>query len=827
MKLKFLKSFWKIASRSLWRNKLFSIISIAGFTVGLTVFILLMTFVQNEMSYDSFHKNKDRIFRAVVYTPNDHKYYGNFPAALSMRMKETIPQIDEAVNYYDKNLEIKVNGQLIKEKITFADPGFFKVFSFRTLAGNPYKFGNNPNAVFVTRAFAEKYFGSKDPLGKTISTKIIEVTHIFNPSGKNYQGNPIRRYSVNEKPCNFLVEGIVENPPENTALRFNVLVPFMNAERMSGLVKAPGDIFPGENLPTLFVLLRNKADKNRVEEEFNSMVKPLVRNKPYKLELRLYPIEKIHFSTEIAPFSAIKAVSPLPVLVLSIIGIAILIIVSINYINLTIARSSHRFKEIGIRKVSGAARKEIICQFIYESFFIIIISLLTSFLISALMLPEFNRITQKHLTLNFGWGSIASAVILIPAALSLLAGAYPAVVMSGLNPVKILKGTQKLSGSGMLAKIFLTVQFILSILLISGAIIVNSQYNFLMKADLGYNKENTLLIRTNEYLGRNMDDKLLWTFRTQALNIPGVRSASMSNWILGESGDILAPSRFDYGNKYIFAHEMDFDEEMIPAMDFKIIEGRNFSPAYPSDSLNAVIVNEEFVKEAGIKNPVGQHLTFAFLDIKDLQIIGVVKNFNYLPLQEKILPVAISRSDRRTWNTCIYVNISDQNAPKTLAQLKQTWEKVIPDQVFDYVFLENKLTDLYKNENRWKNIITYSSAVAIFFACMGLFGLVFFAAEKRTREIGIRKVLGASTISIVRSLSGEFLILISFAIIIGCSLSYYFANKWLENFAYHIELNVWIFIAAALLVTIIVISTLLVITFRVASSNSVENLRYE
>jgi putative ABC transport system permease protein len=779
------------------------------------------------MSYDSSHANKDRIYRAVVYTRDDNQYYGNFPLALALRMKETMPQIECAVNYLDKDLDIRINGQFTKEKLTFADPGFFRMFSFKTLAGNPNAFGNNPQAVFVTRAFAEKYFGRNNPLGKIISTKLTKKTLLKNNEGKDPKIKPVRRFSITEVPFDFIIEGIVENPPDNTSLKFNVLVPFVNTEKMPMMMFSREDIYPGEFLPTFFVMLRPGMDKSSVEEGFRNMVKPLIRNEAYKPELRLYPIERIHFSTEIGPFSAIRPIDPVSVLVLTIISFVILIIVSINYVNLTIAQSSHRYKEIGIRKVSGAARHEIIYQFISESFVIILISLVISFILSALMLPAFNSYTDKHLAFNFGWGSIVAVIIFLPAILSLLAGAYPAMVLSGLNTVKILKGTQKLSGSKKLAKIFVTIQFVLAIILISGAIILNSQYNFLIKSDMGYNKDNLLLIRTNQMFGRMIDEKLLWLYRNEVKNLPDVRSASMSNMVLGGNGHLVSETRFDYGSKMIFSRVINGDASMIPAMGFKLLEGRNFSPAYASDSLSSIIVNEEFVKQAGIKSPLGKSLKYSMMEEKDVQIVGVVKDFHFMPLQDKIVPAAIFMANNKSWNECIYVKISPKSVQKTISRLKQTWEKLIPGQVFDYEFLDNKLEDLYKNENRWRNIITYSSAVAIFFACMGLFGLIFYAAEKRTKEIGIRKVLGASTLSIIRSLVNEFIILIALAIVLGCSVSYYFANKWLKNFAYHIELNIWIFMAAGLLVTIIVMATLLIITLKVSSTNSAENLRYE
>lgn len=804
MKLQLLKTFYKISSRNLLRNKLFSFISIAGFTVGLTVFILLMLFINNETSYDSFHKNKDRLFRAVLYTQRHDTYYGNFPVSLSQRMRESMPQIECAVNCLDKMTEIKVNGCLSKENITFADPGFFNMFSFKTLSGNPYSFGGNPLSIFVTESFAQKNFGRNNPIGKTLSIKI--------------EGE----FS------DFLIGGIVENPPENTSLKFSVLVPLVNADKMWTMKFSKEDIHPGEFLPSFFVLLKDKNDKTAVEAAFKRMMEPLVKKEPfYHPGLILYPIEKVHLSPEVSMYSSIGTAEPVSILVLSIIGFAILIVVSINYINLTVAQSSHRFREIGIRKVSGAARNEIASQFIAESFFIIFISLAISVVLAALLLPSFNQMTGMHLSFTSGWGSIALGIILLPVLMSLAAGAYPALVMSGLNPVKILKGTQKLSGSGVLAKIFVTTQFVLAIILISGAVIINYQYDFIMKTELGYNKENVVLIRTNEMFGRSIKEAQLWLYKEQILNIPGVKNSAISDMVLGGTGRVESRWRFDYGNTVIPASNMRMDENMLETLNLKLVEGRNFSPEFPSDSLNSIIVNEEFVKEAGIKNPVGKYLKFRGIKGRDVQIIGVVKSFHYLPLRVKMYPTAFFRSNRKSWSECIYVKISPQNTQNTIMQLKQTWEKIIPGEVFDFMFLDNKIADLYKSENRWKNIITGASFIAIFFACMGLFGLIYYSAEKRTKEIGIRKVLGASTISIVRTLIREFIVLIAAAIIAGCSVTFYFAEKWLKNFAYRIDLNIWIFAAAALLITAIVILTLLAIAVKVASANPVDNLRYE
>ncbi|MGE5352739.1 MAG: ABC transporter permease [Acidobacteriota bacterium] len=799
-----LNNYLKVASRNLLRNKLFSFISITGFTVGLTVFILLMTFVHNEMNYDSFHKNKDRIFRAVLFTPRHDARYGNFPLSLSRMMRESIPGIECAVNCLDNMSEIKINGSISKEMVTYTEPGFFRMFTFKTIAGNPYSFGSNPLSIFITEEFAQKHFGRNNPIGKTVSIKI-----------------DIEFYD-------FLVEGIVENPPANTSLQYSVLVPFVNAEKIWTIKFSKEDIHPNESLPSFFVMLKNQSDKAGVEAGFKRMIKPLVQKEPfYRPELSLYPIEKVHLSPEVRVYSSIETAEPVSILVLFILGIAILIVVSINYVNLTVAQSSHRFREIGIRKVAGAARYEIAFQFVAESFFIILISLLISIVLTVLILPWFNQVIGKNLSFAAGWGSILSGIIMLPVILSLLAGAYPALLVSGLNPVKIFKGTQKLSGSGVLAKVFVTTQFILAIVLISGAVIINSQYNFIMTAELGYNKDNVVLIRTNDFFGRRIKEEQLWLYKERILNIPGVISSASSGMVLGGNGHIQSGWFLDYGNTTIPAVKVSMDENMIPALNLKLLEGRNFSSAYPSDSLNSIIVNEELVKEAGIKNPVGKSIMFRGRKQKDVQIIGVVKNFHYRSLRDKVIPAAFFRANKKSWNECIYVKISPRNTLKTVAQLQKAWENLIPGQVFDYVFLDNKLADLYKNENRWKNIITYSSAVAILFACMGLFGLVFYQAEKRTKEIGIRKVLGASTLSIIRSLVNEFLILIAIAILIGCSLTYYFANKWLKDFAYHIELNAWIFILAALLVTAIVISTLLIIAFRVASANSVDNLRYE
>ncbi|MGE5432283.1 MAG: ABC transporter permease, partial [Syntrophomonadaceae bacterium] len=661
MHLRILKNYLKITSRNLLRNKLFSFISIMGFTAGLTVFILIMLFVHNEMSYDSFHKNKDRIFRAVLYTSNNNTYYGNMPLSLSQRMRESMPWIECSVNCLDKNTEVEVKGELHKEKVTFADSAFFRMFSFRTLAGNLHTFGRNPLSVLVTESFVQRNFGRIDPIGKIISIKI--------------EGQF----------CNFLIGGIVENPPDNTSLKFSVLVPFINTEKVGMMKFSKGDIHPGEYLPAFFVMLKHESDKGMVEAEFKRMIDPLVKKEPaYHPDLILYPIEKVHLSPEIGTFSTIETAEPVSILVLSIIGFAILIVVSINYVNLSVAQSSHRFREIGIRKVSGAARYEIAWQFFAESFFIILISLLISVFISALMLPWFNQLTGLHLSFGSGFTSFAAGIILLPVLLSLLAGAYPALIMSGLNPVKILKGTQKLSGSGVLAKIFVTIQFVLAIVLICGAVIVNYQYNFIMKTDLGYNKDNIVLIRTNEMFGRFIKEELLWIFKEQILNIPGVDSAASSEMVLGGNGRLESGWIFQYGKTTFPAYNMSVDEKMLPALNMKLLEGRNFSSDYPSDSLNSVIINEALVKEAGIKDPVGKHLLRGYKG-KVFQIIGVVKDFYYLSLRNKVRPAVFYRANKKSWSECIYAKIAPQNTKETVAKLKQTWEKLIPGQVFDYV----------------------------------------------------------------------------------------------------------------------------------------------
>ncbi|MGE5400523.1 MAG: FtsX-like permease family protein [Ignavibacteriales bacterium] len=801
MNLNLFKTYLKISSRNLMRNKLFSFISIAGFTIGLTVFILILLFVLNELNYDSMHENKDRIFHALLRTPDFDKSYGKFPLMFSDRMKESFPQILASANCLDKKTEIKANGELAKEIVTFTDADFFRMFSFKTIAGNPHSFGSNPLSIFITQAFAEKYFGKSSPINKTVSVKIE----------KEFQ--------------DFLVTGIIDTPPDNSTLKFNLLIPFINAEKITMIKFSREDCSPGEYLPAHFVMLRNKEDKNIIESGFQKLAEPILKKGTnYHPALLLNPLSKVHMTTDIEMSSFITT-DPLSVLILSMIGFVILIIVSINYINLTIAQSSHRFKEIGVRKVVGALRQDIAYQFLSESFFIVLISLLVSIMLALLILPIFNQITGKHLTFDLSWSSLIAGILLIPFILSLLAGAYPSLIMSGLNPVNILKGKQKLSGSKGMAKIFVTTQFILAIVLISGAVIMNSQYNFIVNSDLGYNTSNIILIRTNELFGRFINFTQLSIFKDEILKNPDVKFASSSDMILGGHDRMIGRSAFTCNNNLIPSYTINIDASALPALDIRLKEGRNFSYSFPTDSINSLIVNEEFVRQLGLKNPVGTNVMF--LRKRNMQIVGVVKDFYYMPLREKILPAAFFLAKRKSWNECVYVKISSRNVQNTVRQIKKSWEKLIPGQTFDYVFLDNKISGLYSNENRWKNIITYTSVIAIFFACMGLFGLIFYSARKRTKEIGIRKVLGASTSSIVLSLINEFIILIAIAIILGCMISYYFADKWLANFAYHIELSFWLFFSVAVLVAIIVLSTILGIALKVASTDSVKNLRYE
>jgi len=540
-----------------------------------------------------------------------------------------------------------------------------------------------------------------------------------------------------------------------------------------------------------------------------------------KIKLGLQPLTDIHLSTEAGPDNGMSDGSkPVYSYILTTIAIFILIIACINFINLAVAQSLKRSKEIGIRKVAGGTRKQLIKQFLTESFLVSLIAFVIAILLTRLVLPVFNDLANKNLSLSYlsDWYLFAGYFLLLLIT-SFIAGFYPSLVLSSFQPVKVLYNRQKLVGKNYLVKALIVLQFALAIFLLIGTIAINSQLNFLSHADLGYDATN--LVKMDIPINKT-SDQLPAVFKNELLNKPGIVSVAARH-----RGRNISGAKVD--GKQIEIENNKIDDQYLKTFKIAITAGRNFSHDYPSDSLNSVIVNESFAKEAGWKlnDAVGKTIGFGESHgNRNATVIGVVKDYHFLSLKEKITSEVFTMEPEFNYGE-IWVKIKPDNVPQTLALLQNTFKKIVPYYPYSYQFMDDINAKNYESEAKWKQIISIASGLFIFISCIGLLGLVMLSVEQRTKEIGIRKVLGAAVTRIMILVSKEFIVLISIAFVIAVPVAYYFVDKWLENFAYRANIGWWMFALAGALVITIALITMSLQSIKAALANPVKSLRTE
>jgi len=791
-------NYFKIACRYLLRNKFFSFIKITGLSIGLSACMLIFLYSKDEISYDRFHEKKANLYRVsqtFQFGKNSAQKLGITTEPLGPAFKKDIPEISNYIRTSGALVTLKKSTEVFTEHPLFVDEDFLSVFTFPLLKGDANTALKEINSVVLTSSSAKKYFGSSDVIGKTLQVK--------------YQ---------NEFD-NFTVTGLAEDPPQNSTLRFDLLLPFAYKKKFENTEE-----WFGGNLntfllllPTTKVLIVEKKMQalfdQHTKEELGSMKQQ--QGMAVKITLGLQPLADIHLNTQLG--QALDDVSnPLYSYVLIGIAVFILIIACINFINLAIAQSLKRSKEIGIRKVVGSSRKQLIWQFLIESFVVSSVAFLIAIPLTQLILPFFNELANKKLSLSYLSDSyLYVGYFLLLLITSFIAGFYPALVLSGFQPVKVLNNKQKLLGKGYYAKGLIVLQFALAIFLIIATIAINSQVNFLLHEKLGYESKN--LVRIN-LPNNKASDKLPEIFKHELANKNTILGVAARNW----AESIQFPLTVE--GKQITIDYNKIDPQFFSTFKIPIIAGRNFSSDFPSDPPHAVIVNENFVNEAGwnINQAVGKLIGE---DHKTV-VVGVIKDYHFAPLRGKITPQLFSMDSN--WNYGqIWVRISPDNIPKTLSELQTIYKKILPFFPYDYQFMDNINARNYEVERKWKQILSVASVLFIFISCLGLLGIVILSIEERTKELGIRKILGAPVFSIMRLIMREFFGLILLAFVITAPLGYYTVHEWLLNFAYHINIGWWMFALAALLVMAIALLTMCFQTFRAARANPVKNLRTE
>jgi putative ABC transport system permease protein len=797
-----IKHYFKIATRNLRKNKVFSVINIIGLSVGLTCCLLMVLYIQHELSYDNFQRKGDRIARVIMeYSMGGSVTTGNFTSTkVAPAFKRNFPEIEDAVRMSKEGAIVHYGDKLFNEKsFVYTDSTFFNLFSFKLIRGNPKYALSGPNVVIFTRSAAKKYFGEDNPVGKIVKIGSAET---------NYQ-----------------VTGVMEDCPSNSQIKFDFLASF------SSLGVTQEETYWDANYTTYF-LLRDGSSIKPLQAKIPSFMK----NETAKelsgndyINFHLEPFEKVHLYSPYEGFEPNNSITY--VYIVAIVAFLILAIACFTYINLSTARSLERAKEVGIRKVSGAGRNQIFWQFIGESLILSFLALTLSILIAALLLPSFNQLADRHLALS----ELATPFILIFSlivivCISLFAGSYPALILSGFQPVKVLKGAFKNTGSGtLLRKSLIVFQFIISAFLIVATFIIQSQLHYIQSKDLGYNKEHILVLPLDQKM-----QTILNTIKTEFRSNPDVLSiSSVSNEPVNiQSGYFMNSAEKLRGHEGSSVNGNVVDEDFIKTIGAKIIAGTDFTAqdikdvmADQQDKKNYhFILNESAAKTLGW-NPqeaIGKKMFLG--EERPGTVKAVVKDFNFSSFYNPIKPLVLFNE---RWSRNLLVKLSGSHLQQTLSFLESKWKLLIPYRPFEYHFLDEDYDKLYKSEIRLGRLLNIFAAIAVLLAALGLFGLSAYTAQQRTKEIGIRKILGAGVASIIALLSKDFMRLVVIASLIAFPLAWWVMRQWLQGFAYRVSISWKIFFFAGIIAIIIALVTVSIQAVKAALGNPVKSLRTE
>ena len=799
-----IKLFFKTTIRYIFKNKLYSFLNIFGLALGLAAFIYIATYVSFETNFDQFHANANRIYRCVAFSKIGETLEciprSEYP--LAEALKSEIPEVQTATRLFvNENIYTRYkDNKFIEKRIWFADPNLFDVFDFKLVEGDKATALSNPNTILLTKRAVEKYFGNENPMGKSITL------------------------SNNQ---NFQVTGVLENLPYNSHLQFDLLASSLTLPESNRV-----DWGSFNNVYT-YVLAKEGVDPKIFEQKFetclqkyeeqvitkfiNPSVKEYEKQGNY-FKHKLQPLSDIHlnssFAKEATTYGNLRFL-----VILGITGILILVIACSNFINLTTATASKRAKEIGIKKIVGSMYKDIFFQVMSEIFVYCILALVLAVVLLSISLPVLNKYSGIVMTFDFFFNKMGLLLIVfLPIMVTILAGIYPAFFINRFKLIETVKGKSNANNQKpWLRGSLVAVQFVIFIVLIFSTITINKQISLMRSQNPGFTKENVLVIKNMFFLGNQMA-----SFKKEILNNPSAISASFASTIPSIDNIEGNPFNSKGEKEKYFMDRMLVDADFLKTLDAKMIDGRFFSDNLKAETNNA-IVNEQAAKLLGWSDS-NEKFLYDIISGKDFQVIGIVKDFHMESLRENARPIVIRTSESSNY---LAIRIQPGDIPKMLDQVKVQWEKFNSDAPFEYFFLDQSFDAQYKSEDKLSKIIGVFTLVAIAIACLGLFGLVSYTATQKTKEIGIRKVNGATITEILAMLNKDFVKWVTISIVIATPVSWYAMNKWLENFAYKTELSWWIFVLAGLLALGIALLTVSWQSWRAATRNPVEALRYE
>lgn len=780
----------KIAFRGLLRHKLYSFINVGGLGLSLFCCLLIGFWVRDELSYDKFHRDPDRIYRIVkdfVTSDGSRTPDATTPSALAAALRKDLPEIESVTRIYpnwnQKFLIRQTDMQFYEEGVYRVDSSFFDVFTFPFVSGNKQSAFQTPKSVVLTETMARKYFGSENPIGKRLNLRI--------------DGG------------DFTVTGVLKDVPGNSHFHFDFLIPLRRV-----------DVNPDTDWASHTFYTYAKLKPNTRAARFTDKLRLLVRKyQPENLNIfYVQALTDIHLNSKLK-WELGQNSDRSYVQILSFIGLFILIIAGINYVNLATARSSQRAREVGVRKVAGAFRRSLIVQFLGESMVVSVLSGILAIGLVVVLLPFFGGLVGKDLTI---WNrpGLQTCLTALGAAmiLGLLAGIYPALFLSSFKPALVLK-SQKIPGTrfSWLRQGLVTFQICASVLLMIGTIVVNRQIKFLRTTPLGFDKEQIITLPNVGGLS-NLD-----ALRSELLGLRQVVKVGAASGVFGASNWSNGMTKKG-SDRAVVVNFMVVDNDFLQTLDVRVRQGRLFSARFPSDSTASLLINETAARQLNLNNPLG-----AIVDMDQMgdyrTVVGVVKDFHFTSLHNAIKPFAFVVGRQNLSN--LFIKVRGTDMKEALAEIEKKWNELVPQRPFTYFFLDENFAALHRSDELFQRVVSGLTVLALCIAGLGLFALASFTTERRTKEIGVRKVLGASASGIVRLLLGQFLKLVLTAIVIACPVAWYIMNYWLQNFAYKIEMKLWMFVLAGLITMLIALLTVGFQSFKAAWVNPVKSLRSE
>jgi len=793
-----LKNYLVLAYRNLVKDKFYSFINIFGLTIGVTCGMLLLLYVTDELSYDRYHKKADQIYRIVSYIrePDKINRWVSTQPPLVKTLKQDYPFVENYVRFFGNGRVMFRQGEkrFYEEDVYSTDSTVFDVFTYKFIEGDPKIALDQPGSVVLTEKVARKFFGNASAMGQTLRT---------------------------DDTTSYKVTGVIEDVPKNSHFTFNVLLSLNQFQRRA-------DGWGGFYISS-YLLLSKNADIKKLEAGFPQLYDKYMSS--------IFKRMGIHITYQMQPLTSIHLYSKLEgesngdigyVYTFSAVAFFMLLIASINYMNLATAQSAKRAKEVGLRKVMGSLKGALIAQFLTESVLITLISLGASVILVAALLPFFNTVSGKEIgymqLLTPQFILIGLSIVIFTGFVS---GSYPAFYLSAFEPTDVLKGSFKARGGGFFRKALVVTQFSISLVMLICTWIVYQQLNYMRNKDMGYNREQVLTI---DYQDRQAPDKYN-ALRKMLIDNPNIESvASASSPVSNIGGRVIFTVESSTGMKEMPFRPTRIDHDYIKTMGMKILKGRDFSEAFPADTSNGVLINEAVVKRMNWAQPIGKKIMLGTVpaDGKNppptAEVVGVVNDFHQTSLYLPIEPLIMMYN---RGNGVIHVKIKTKNTAETLSFIGQKWQEIYPDRLFEYRFLDQDFESAYHADELRGQIFTVFSALTILIACLGLFGLATFTTEQRVKEIGVRKVLGGSVSSVVLLLSKDFTRLVLFSFPIAIPIAYFSMHKWLESFPYKTGIDAWVFIAACVLTLVICWLTVIYQSLKAALANPVKSLRSE